>query len=155
MDDDMSNSPSEDVFRLTYRSRSRIQSDRRIEALGALFSAARAKNKKLGITGALLITDDWFVQTLEGDETAVRGLFETIRDDPRHDTVTLINSSVVDQRVFSRWAMAKVAADGEPDIPLLTGKKGIVTAAAQPTTAEQDAMLDFMRETALAGSQTV
>lgn len=55
-------------FRLIYRSRDLIPSDRRKTELGELFSAARSNNKKKGITGALLVSDDWFVQTLEGEQ---------------------------------------------------------------------------------------
>jgi hypothetical protein len=50
--------------------------------------------------------------------------------------------------VFGKWAMARVAADGEPDIPLLTNvdKGGISPAHPRPTTAAQDTVLDFMRQ---------
>ena len=52
------------------------------------------------------------------------------------------------ERVFARWSMAKVAEDGEPDIPLLMNvtKGGISPAAPRPTTPEQDSILDFMRD---------
>jgi hypothetical protein len=59
-------------FRLIYRSRNLIPSGQRKTELGSLFSAARSNNKKQHICGALLISGDWFVQTLEGDEGAVR-----------------------------------------------------------------------------------
>ena len=49
-------------------SRSRIGAAERKHQLGEIFSVARSSNKKLGVTGALLITDDEFVQTLEGAE---------------------------------------------------------------------------------------
>jgi len=49
------------VFRLIYRSRSRIGAADRKYQLGEIFSVARSSNKKLGVTGALLITDDEFV----------------------------------------------------------------------------------------------
>lgn len=63
------------VFRLTYHSRSRISATERKYQLGEIFSVARSTNKKIGVTGAMLITDDEFVQTLEGPEQVVRELY--------------------------------------------------------------------------------
>ena len=105
-------------FRLIYRSRSRIADEERSATLAQIFGVARSNNKQTGITGALLVTDRWFVQALEGDETAVQRLYEHIRGDARHDEVTVIESAAVDGRVFSRWAMAEVSKLGRADIPL-------------------------------------
>ena len=137
------------TFRLIYRSHNRIPRDRRKAELGAIFSAARSTNKRLGVTGALLTSGDWFVQALEGDEAAVRDLYTRIGKDARHERLVEIESGEVDGRVFSRWAMARVSADGEHDIPLLanTAKGGITPAAPRPSTPEQDEVLDFMRRT--------
>lgn len=49
------------TFRLMYRSRDRIPAERRKVELGEPFSAARSNNKKQHITGALLLSDEWFV----------------------------------------------------------------------------------------------
>jgi Sensors of blue-light using FAD len=136
------------VFRLTYRSHSRIGTAERKQQLGEIFSVARSANKKLGVTGALLINDDQFVQTLEGPEPAVRDLYTKISKDRRHEHVELLESGDVAGRVFGRWAMAKMAADGEPDIPLLTNvdKGGISPAQPRPATEAQEAVLGLMRQ---------
>lgn len=134
------------TFRLIYRSRDRIPQDRRKVALGELFSQARSNNKERDITGALLVSEAWFVQALEGEEGAVRSLYARIEADARHEGVELIEASEVVDRVFSRWAMAKIAEDGEPDIPLLKNKAGIVPAASRGTTPEQDSVLQVMRD---------
>jgi len=49
--------------------------------------------------------------------------------------------------VFGRWAMAKMAADGEPDIPLLANvdKGGISPAQPRPATEAQATVLGRMR----------
>jgi hypothetical protein len=93
---------SGDVFRLIYRSRNRILPDRRKTELGELFSKARSNNKKRDITGALLISGDWFAQTLEGDEDAVRAVFATIERDKRNGHVSILEEQTVTDRVFSR-----------------------------------------------------
>ncbi len=143
------------TFRLMYRSHSRIPEPARKAELGALFSQARSNNKGRGITGALVLSGDWFVQVLEGEESAVREVFALISRDPRHDHVALLETATVPGRVFSRWAMARVSADGEPDIPLIAHVDGISPAAARPTTPEQERLLDVMREAATGAADRV
>jgi len=136
------------VFRLIYRSHSRIGAAERKQQLGGIFTVARSSNKKLGVTGALLITDDEFVQALEGAEPVVRDLYAKIGKDRRHEHVELLASGDVPGRVFGKWAMAKVAADGEPYIPLLANvdKGGISPAQPRPATEAQEAVLGLMRQ---------
>jgi Sensors of blue-light using FAD len=144
---------TQSTFRLMYRSRNRIpENDRKIE-LGTLFSTARRNNKRAGLTGALLLTGDWFVQVLEGDEPTVRALYDIISQDPRHDSVTLLDTVEVGDRVFARWSMAKVAEGGEPDIPLIAHEDGIAPAAGRGTTPAQHKLLGTMR--AAAGAAVV
>ncbi len=137
---------SETVFRLIYKSRSRVPAADRETELGKIFSVARRKNTDKGITGALLLYDDWFAQTLEGDEGAVRNLFAVIEKDDRHDAVEVREEGVVDARVFARWSMAKVGEHGEPDIPLIATKNGVAEAAARGSTPEQERVLAVMRD---------
>jgi hypothetical protein len=87
-------------FRLVYRSRSRLPPEEREAAVAEIFTHARAANKRAGITGALLLTDHRFVQTLEGDEAAVRALYARIEQDPRHDEVVLLETAEESARVF-------------------------------------------------------
>lgn len=137
----------EPVFRLIYRSRDRIPADVRKAELGRLFSTSRSNNKKASITGALLVSDDWFVQTLEGEEAAVRALYDRIEADPRHDSVSVLEARTVDRRVFARWAMAQVGRDGTSDVPLIAHEDGIARAAdRRDATPEQSYLLLVMRD---------
>ena len=138
------------VYRLVYRSRSVIPEAERRAELGRLFSAARSHNKKKQITGALLLLGDVFVQTLEGDEDEVQALLARIEVDPRHDSLEVLDTGLVDGRVFGRWSMAKVAdAHDEPDLPLIAHVRGISPAAPRgDSTPEQEAVLQVMREAA-------
>ncbi|MDN5933788.1 MAG: BLUF domain-containing protein [Pseudonocardia sp.] len=135
------------VFRLIYRSRSRIPAEQRPTTLSTIFSGARSNNKKAQITGALLITDHYFVQALEGEQTAVRSLFDRINKDERHTDVTLVEEGDCDQRTFSRWSMARVSASGHADIPLHSNNGEIHEAARASLTREQIALLKQMRNT--------
>lgn len=141
--------PASTTFRLVYRSRSRLPEATRRADLGELFSSARSNNKRSGITGALLLTNDRFVQTLEGDERSVRRLFDSIQADTRHQDVELLEAEPVAERVFARWAMAEVAEGDAPLVPLIAHEKGIAKAAPRgDATPEQEAVLKSMREAA-------
>ena len=143
--------PDDDVvYRLIYRSRNLIPEAQRRAELGELFSAARSHNKKQQITGALLLLDDYFVQTLEGDEEQVQALLGRIKADTRHDNLEVLDTGLVAHRVFARWAMAKVADDeDQPDIPLIAHVKGIHPAAPRgDSTPEQETVLQAMRDAA-------
>ncbi len=145
------------TFRLIYRSHSRMPADDRKVELGALFTEARSNNKSQQITGALLLSGEWFVQTLEGDEIRVRSLFEHIEKDPRHDSVSVLDAGHVDVRAFPGWAMAQVADDAgtEEDTYLIAHADGISPASSRPRTPEQDAVLASMRAAARAESVAV
>jgi len=58
-------------------------------------------------------------------EAPVRALFSTIEQDPRHEDISVIQSGLASDRVFSRWAMARVSVEGEPDIRLIAHTDGI------------------------------
>jgi hypothetical protein len=151
---DAARAESGPVFRLIYRSHNLIPAAERKSQLGEIFSAARSNNKRAEVTGALLCTDEQFAQTLEGPEPVVRALYTRICQDSRHGQVELLETRTVTERVFGRWAMARVSADGEPDIPLLTNvdKGGISPAQPRATTAAQEVVLGYMRES-LGGSR--
>ncbi len=135
----------EATFRLIYRSRNTIPADQRKAEFGTLFSTARSNNKRQQITGALLIHGGWFAQVLEGAEAPVRALFTRIERDPRHENLSVISAGPAGGRLFSRWAMARVSEDGEPDIRLIAHQDGIAPAMSRGTTPEQEAVLDIMR----------
>lgn len=148
--DDAATEPASGTYRLIYRSRSGIPDQDRRAELGELFSSARSNNKRAGVTGALLLTDDRFVQTLEGDERTVQALYARIKTDSRHESVELLESGHVAGRVFARWAMARVGGEvGEPDIRLIAHEKGISPAAPRgDETPEQEGILKVMRDAA-------
>ena len=135
------------VFRLIYRSRSKISAARLDAELGNILRTARAKNTSLGITGALLFYEGWFAQTLEGGEKDVRALYAHIEKDQRHASVQLCEESGSKPRAFSRWAMAMVGEHGHPDIPLAATATGTTEAQSRNTTPEQDKILTVMRDT--------
>jgi hypothetical protein len=139
---------SGETFRLMYLSHDLIEPKKRRQSLGALFSQARSNNKRRHITGALLVSGETFIQTLEGDEQVVRQVYDTIRQDNRHDGVQLLEDGTVPGRVFGHWSMARVSEDGEPDIPLIAHTDGIAPAAGRRLTPDAEEVLARMREAA-------
>lgn len=135
----------EKTFRLIYRSHDTIDPEGRKRALGALFTQARSNNKQRHITGALLVSGTTFIQALEGEEAVVRQVYDTIRQDRRHERVELLESGLVPGRVFGHWSMARVSEDDEPDIPLIAHLDGISPAAGRRVSPEAEVVLDTMR----------
>jgi hypothetical protein len=138
-------SDADTTFRVIYRSHSRIPQESRETVLADIFDVARSNNKKAGVTGALLVTDHWFVQALEGDEATVTALYRRISEDDRHEKVSIVESGAVDAQVFSRWSMAQVSKSGRADIPLHDVGGRIHPASRSALTASQAAMLKQMR----------
>jgi len=145
MTDDTSDA-ARGAFRLIYRSRDRLDTENRTAELSHLFTQARSKNERRRITGALLVSGDWFVQVLEGGEVEVRAVFGRIQQDPRNDAVELLSAAMVKERVFGHWSMAKVAADEHPDLPLIAAVGEVSPATGRGTTADQDGLLAELRE---------
>jgi hypothetical protein len=133
------------VFQLIYSSHSRIARADRPTVLAEIFSHARARNKAAEISGALLITDHYFAQVLEGAQSAVEGLYACIGADVRHENLTVLATATVEQRVFAHWAMAQVSSVGHADIPLHTMDGVIHPRAPEHLTRGQSQLLTTMR----------
>jgi hypothetical protein len=77
------------------------------EELQAIAMESSIKNKKLNITGALMMCDGYFLQLLEGeDETALHELFHKICRDPRHRDAELLEITPAKSRLFADWGMS-------------------------------------------------
>ncbi len=133
------------TFQLMYRSHDCLSAEERQDELGDLFARARSNNEKRNITGALLLTGQWFVQVLEGKEADVRSLFVTIQGDPRHDGVEVLFEGRTGPRTFAHWSMAKVTVP-ESDLPLIAQMSEIAPARSYRRTAAMVRLLDVMRD---------
>lgn len=67
---------------------------------------SRHFNAKVNITGALMFTELYFAQFLEGPGDEIDALFKRIRRDPRHERLDIVRESVQEVRVFPGWSMA-------------------------------------------------
>jgi hypothetical protein len=96
------------IHQIVYCSKNRIAgtaADVEVE-IGAILDTARAKNRKAGISGALLFNGAAFAQVLEGPLGAVEEIFEQIQCDERHSDVVMLRNAEAAERVFSDWSMA-------------------------------------------------
>ncbi|MCW5694053.1 MAG: BLUF domain-containing protein [Pseudolabrys sp.] len=100
------------VFTIAYHSRNLIEEQTLNSAteIQRLLAQSRARNARLGITGALLFNEGRFVQVLEGDEAPVMEVLADIRRDARHTDVEVLPPRIAPARSFSEWSMAFVGA---------------------------------------------
>ncbi|MHA6780034.1 BLUF domain-containing protein [Pseudonocardia saturnea] len=145
------------LFRLVYRSQLTISPEERNAEIASILDDSRVKNVDRDITGALLVWQDYVVQTLEGEESVVRGLYEKIAVDPRHEAVTLLEAQAIESRNFAKWSMARISDNDQPSgMPILTNKHEGEAPEPGHETREADPVISKMRgyatgESALTG----
>jgi hypothetical protein len=79
--------------------------------LPAILDFSRAHNLGLGITGALCLLDQTYMEYLEGEEADVEALYEKIRHDRRHRNPTVLDRRRIAQRAFPQWSLALMEWD--------------------------------------------
>jgi len=72
---------------------------------------AKARNRGLGVTGMLLYSDNQFFQWLEGPPEGVTQIWDSIRQDPRHGHIELIDHHTRSLRLFGDWDMKFVCRE--------------------------------------------
>jgi hypothetical protein len=74
-------------------------------AINKIKLRAEHNNHRRNITGALLFTERYFLQYLEGEAAIVDALYASICRDKRHRNVRLLLRKPIVQRDFSRWSL--------------------------------------------------
>jgi Sensors of blue-light using FAD len=108
-----------------------------MDDLEDILESARESNAEVGISGALVYVDGFFLQILEGDVEALLDLMGRISKDVRHETVTVLRQGEISTAVFSDWKMAYVSATAE-EVARWAGLSG--------TTAVPDILADIHRD---------
>lgn len=95
------------LMRLTYYSHNLIvESGAKLtQELKSILESCSRNNPPNGISGALLFSQKYFAQILEGDRKAVTATFNRIAKDPRHTDIVILKAAPIDERTFSNWAM--------------------------------------------------
>lgn len=73
--------------------------------LEGLLHQAKTNNATRDVSGILIYNDGNFIQYLEGPESTLHELFDKIKGDPRHTSVTRLDFAKIDARVFGDWWM--------------------------------------------------
>ncbi|WP_150909976.1 BLUF domain-containing protein [Marinobacter halotolerans] len=73
-----------------------------------ILMTSRKNNAKTHIVGGLYYGDGCFFQYLEGEEDAVRELYDRIANDERHRNVTTLVEEPLSARTFTNWSMKYV-----------------------------------------------
>lgn len=76
--------------------------------LDDILERSRKNNPKLGITGLLCVSDNLFIQVIEGGRDEVCELFNAIVRDDRHQQVRLLSYNEISERQFGNWTMGQV-----------------------------------------------
>lgn len=73
--------------------------------LAGILSIARRNNARDGITGALIVRADLYLQWLEGPAEALSRLYGSIVEDDRHLDVQKLDGGPAGERRFPDWLM--------------------------------------------------
>ncbi|MBC7505467.1 MAG: BLUF domain-containing protein [Sandarakinorhabdus sp.] len=73
--------------------------------LNGILLEARRNNARDGLTGALIVRRDLYLQLLEGPEAALLATFARIKRDNRHLAVRQLALGNVQARLFPDWTM--------------------------------------------------
>lgn len=91
----------QELIRLIYVSQQTIRlSDSQFLAL---FDKSQARNASLGISGMLVRSKTRYFQILEGENCTVESLYESIKNDKRHNNLTLLTRQSITSRHFDSW----------------------------------------------------
>jgi hypothetical protein len=85
-----------------------------VAELHALTEAARQRNAQENITGVVVYDNGRFYQWLEGPDANVERVMQSIRRDPRHGDVEILDRSASAVRSFAGWSMKLAAPPNSP-----------------------------------------
>lgn len=91
---------------ILFVSRSLIQPSEEGREIELLLTEGKDRNAALDVTGALIFTHRHFAEILEGPPGSIETLMHSIRRDPRHCDLRIVEDLSVERRAFTRWAMA-------------------------------------------------
>lgn len=91
------------ILRLTYISRYNTK-NANIEVTRIL-EQARRNNERKGITGVLVMNENYFLQVIEGARPVINNLLRKLVNDERHFDLEVIDCCAVEERRWNKWSM--------------------------------------------------
>ncbi|WP_440824802.1 BLUF domain-containing protein [Psychrobacter cryohalolentis] len=99
------------ILRLTYVSRYNTENSN-IEVARILEQAQR-NNERNGITGALVINENYFLQVIEGARPVINNLLKKLIEDKRHFSLQIIECREIEERHWNKWSMKYLTANDQ------------------------------------------
>ena len=96
------------LIQLTYASRT--AKTLVLDDLKSILQASQRNNTRVGVTGALCLSNGIFLQQLEGDRSTVNALYHRILLDPRHRDPAILDFSEIAARKFTEWSMGSLTS---------------------------------------------
>ncbi len=73
-----------------------------------IVEASARNNSDRDLTGFLIFANNRFFQVLEGPEAQVNALLAKLGDDKRHDNITILHRTAIEERRFPNWSMKRL-----------------------------------------------
>lgn len=127
--------PVPTIISLVYVSTARPGLDH--DDLLAIEAVARRKNQESGISGLLLFNGFNFMQSIEGERTAVQDCLRRIERDDRHSGMTVVSQRETPRRQFAQWHMAGRSAAFQTEL----AEAGLMDLLSHETVAEATSTL--------------
>lgn len=70
-----------------------------------ILEQSRRNNEHNGITGALVMNENYFLQVIEGSRPIINTLLQKLLKDERHFSLRIVECHEIEQRRWSRWSM--------------------------------------------------
>lgn len=86
------------------------------KVLDDILQIAITRNNDLGITGYLMYHNDQFMQVIEGRSEDIETLMNSIKNDKRHEYVTVFIDRMIPEREFPMWLMGFKNLDNYPTL---------------------------------------
>jgi hypothetical protein len=120
------------------------------QELRELLEQCNADNRRREVTGMLLYRGGNFMQVLEGEESTVRSVHQTINGDLRHTGLITLLRRRVDAREFPAWSMGFKDLGSDLDNPegyseFLSRPLTAAALSADPTAPQR--LLESFRRT--------
>jgi Sensors of blue-light using FAD len=121
-----------------------------LQELRELLEQCNADNRRREVTGMLLYRGGNFMQVLEGEESTVRSVHQTINGDLRHTGLITLLRRRVDAREFPAWSMGFKDLGSDLDNPegyseFLSRPLTAAALSADPTAPQR--LLESFRRT--------
>lgn len=99
------------MLRIIYVSEVNIDAGEMLREIRTIHAASVENNQECGVTGALLFSDLYFLQALEGETDAVSETLARILKDERHRRISLMSREETGERAFGPWSMKLAQRD--------------------------------------------